>query len=152
MIKINFIVTDASGNVLLYETLINFITSFFEIGGSLWSVLGVIRLASSMHERSGPGIQSALWQIVGGVALILSAILYRTLNFDFAMIVQILFYAAKLVVFAGALWCLYGVINLAVSLTNTNAPTLEASLWQIVGGIFICIAGFLLNNIVVIIN
>ena len=152
MIQINFIVRDSEDRFLIYETLINFVTFFFEVGGAFWSLLGVIRLASSLNEKNGPGVQAALWQIVAGVAVILAAILFRTMNLDFELFVQILFYASKLVIFAGALWSLFGVIILAENLRNTNAPALESNIWQIVGGVFVCISGFLLNNIVVIIK
>ena len=82
MIQIQFVITDSANNVLVFETLINCITFFFEVGGALWSVLGVIRLASYLHEKNAPGLQSALWQITGGFSIIIVAIFFRTLNFN----------------------------------------------------------------------
>jgi len=155
MVQINFIVRDSNDNFLIYETVINVITFFFEVGGAIWSLLGVIRLAGSLHDKNGPGIQSALWQIVAGFAVILASILFRVMNLDFELLLQILSYASKLVIFAGALWSLYGVILLADYLRNMTpsmVPSFESSIWQIIGGVFVCLAGLLLNNIFVIIK
>ncbi len=154
MVQINFIVRDSKDNFLLYETVINCITFFFEVGGAIWSLLGVIRLAGSLHDKNGPGIQSALWQIVAGFAVILASTLFRVMNFDLELLLQILSYASKLVMFAGALWSLYGVILLAENLRNTDsmATSLESGIWQIIGGVLVGFAGLLLNHIFVVIK
>lgn len=115
----------------------------------MWSVLGVIRLASYLHEKNAPGLQSALWQISGGFSIIIAAIFFRTFNFNLELIIKLISYASKIIIFAGALWTLFGVINLAESLRNPNAPALESSLWQIVGGFCICFAAFILNSNIV---
>lgn len=149
MIQIKFIITDAANNVLVYETLINCITFFFEMGGGLWSLLGVIRLASCLNEKNSPGLQSALWQISGGFSIIIVAVFFRTFNLNLELIIKLISYASKMIIFVGALWTLFGVINLAESLRNPNAPALESSLWQIIGGFCICFAAFILNSNIV---
>lgn len=122
------------------------------MGGAFWTLLGIIRFAGSLNEKNSPVLQSAIWQIASGVSVIFAAILFRTLNFDFEFVIKLLSFASKMVVFAGSMWILYGVIILADSLRNTNAPALESSIWQIIGGIFVCIAAFMLNNIISIIK
>lgn len=157
MIQIQFVITDSANNVLVFETLINCITFFFEVGGALWSVLGVIRLASCLHEKNAPGLQSALWQISGGFSIIIAAFLFRNLILipkpllkDYLkFIINLISFGSKIIIFAGALWTLFGVINLAESLRNPNAPALESSLWQIVGGFCMCFAAFILNSNIV---
>lgn len=114
--------------------------------------MGVIRFAGSLNEKNSPGLQSAIWQIASGVSVILAAILFRTLNFDLEFLIKFLSFASKMVIFAGSMWILYGVIILADSLRNTNAPALESSIWQIIGGIFVCITAFMLNNIISIVK
>lgn len=149
MIQIQFVITDSANNVLVFETLINCITFFFEVGGALWSVLGVVRLASYLREKNAPGLQSALWQISGGFSIIIAAIFFRTFNFNLELIINLINYASKIIIFAGALWTLFGIINLAESLRNPNAPSLESSLWQIVGGFCMCFAALILNSNIV---
>jgi hypothetical protein len=132
----------------VYDVVVAYMTIVFQFGGALWSILGVIRLGSALKDKNGPHMQAAIWQILGGVSVIVSAILFRTFNIDFPLIISLLTAASKIVVIIGVLWSIYGVIILGDSVKNMNSPNLEASIWQIIGGILICLAGVLLNNIV----
>ena len=147
----NSIVADTD-KVLVYESCINVISFVFTLAGSFWSILGLIRFATSLSQKSGPNLQASIWQIAGGFAVILAAFLFKTCNFDYGLIVKIFYYAYKLVVFAGAFWSVCGLIVLAEGLKSSYAPNLESGIWQIVAGLVICCMAFLLKNLLVFSN
>lgn len=51
-------------------------SQFTRIGGALWSAWGVIILAGAIKDQTGPALQSAIWQIVGGIMIIMSSYLF----------------------------------------------------------------------------
>lgn len=141
------IVIADTNRVLVYESCINLISFIFTLAGSFWSVLGLIRFAGALSQKSGPNLQASIWQIGAGFAVILAAFLFRTSNFDYYLVVKILYYAHKLVIFAGAFWSLCGLIILGEGLKNSYAPNMESGIWQVIGGILICFVAFLLRDI-----
>ena len=145
---INFIVENSLGEFLLYETCINFITFFFEVGGGLWSLLGVIRLAGAIKDKNSPGLQGGIWQIFAGFAVIIAALLFRVSSFDFDFLIKILRYAGEIAKCAGLFWALYGIFLLAENFRNPNAPGLEAGIWQIVGGLLIFWVSHLFGSLI----
>ena len=139
--------------VLVYQSCVNLVSFAFILAGSFWSILGVIRFASGLNQKSGPSLQASIWQIVGGFALVVASILFQNQNFDYALLVKIFNYAQKLVVLGGIFWSLNGVIVLAEGLKNTQSPSIESGIWQIVGGLIICsVAWFLLRNIIKVVD
>ena len=136
-----------TNKVLVYESCVNVIAFVITLAGSFWSILGLIRFAMSLSQKSGPDLQASIWQIAGGFAVILVAFLFRTCNFDYGLVVKILYYAHKLVTFAGSFWSVSGLIVLAEGLKNSYAPNMESGIWQIVGGIVICCLAFLLKDL-----
>ncbi len=39
-------------------------------GGGLWAVWGLVQLGMSIKDHNGPGIQGAIWQLIGGAIII----------------------------------------------------------------------------------
>lgn len=136
-----------TNKVLVYESCINVIAFVFTLAGSFWSILGLIRFATSLSQKSGPNLQASIWQIAGGFAVVLAAFLFRTCNFDYDLVIKIFYYAHKLIIFAGSFWSVCGLIVLAEGLKNSYAPNMESGIWQIIGGIIICCLAFLLKDL-----
>lgn len=144
---IGTVVVADTNKVLVYESCINIIAFVFTLAGSFWSILGLIRFATSLSQKSGPNLQASIWQIAGGFAVVLAAFLFKTCNFDYALVVKIFYYAHKLIIFAGFFWSICGLVVLAEGLKNSYAPNMESGIWQIVGGIIICCLAFLLKDL-----
>lgn len=51
-------------------------SQFTRVGGALWSAWGVIILAGAIKDKTGPALQSAIWQIVGGIMIIMTSYLF----------------------------------------------------------------------------
>ena len=41
-----------------------------QVGGGLWAVWELVQLGMSIKDHNGPGIQGAIWQLVGGAIII----------------------------------------------------------------------------------
>lgn len=52
---------------------------FATIGGGVSLVWGAIVLGTSLKDHNGPGIQSGVWQIVGGGLIIAAAQLFKAI-------------------------------------------------------------------------
>jgi hypothetical protein len=64
--------------VELLNTVLNLISKFAIIGGSLWLLWGVVVLAGGLKDKNGPQLQSGIWQIVGGGIIIAAAALFTS--------------------------------------------------------------------------
>jgi hypothetical protein len=53
-----------------------------KIGGALWTVWGIISLASALKDKTGPALQSAIWQIVGGIMIMVVATTFSGIIVD----------------------------------------------------------------------
>ncbi|MDR1150365.1 MAG: hypothetical protein LBJ93_01910 [Clostridiales bacterium] len=136
-----------------YGLVFYFVTLMIQIGGGLWLVLGTIRLASSFKERSGSGIQSSIWQMAGGIAVILvmqlfGSVLNRSFLETLYLVHEILLLACKYIQLGGAFWAIFGVLAVANAFKNFNSPELESGIWQIVGGTLVVSSGILLRLII----
>ena len=49
---------------------------FTRVGGAMWSVWGIIILAGAIKDKTGPALQSAIWQIVGGIMIMMASYLF----------------------------------------------------------------------------
>lgn len=63
----------------LVNSIFGFMVQFVIIGGALWTVWGVVVLAGSLKDKNGPGLQGGIWQIVGGIMILVAAILFGQL-------------------------------------------------------------------------
>lgn len=73
MILTSFLMTStvfaASGTEAL-TTAKNLLSKAAQTGGGLYAVWGLVNLGMSLKDHNGPGIQSAIWQIIGGAIII----------------------------------------------------------------------------------
>ncbi len=60
----------------LLNEVLRLASQFTRVGGALWSAWGVIILAGAIKDKTGPALQSAIWQIVGGIMIIMTSYLF----------------------------------------------------------------------------
>ena len=53
-------------------------------GGGLWAVWGLVMLGMSIKDHNGPGIQGAIWQIIGGGIVIAAGVAISSMSLDFS--------------------------------------------------------------------
>jgi len=126
-----------NGQINIYSIVINFLSVMISLGGAIWLLLGLIRLAGALKDSNNPELQHAVWQIVGGFAIMIAVFYFKTTDISLLLLAKLLLIAKKIIIFGGALWFLYGLIILAGALKNDNHPALESSIWQMVGGMII---------------
>lgn len=61
------------------STVLEYIRTFAVMGGGLLCLWGVITLGTNIKDHNGPGIQQAIWQIVGGALIIAAGILFSSI-------------------------------------------------------------------------
>jgi len=64
----------------LFSDILNLVQKFAIIGGALWLLWGAIVLAGGIKDHNGPGIQSGIWQIVGGGLILAAAVLFGNIT------------------------------------------------------------------------
>ncbi len=62
----------------LLKNVLDLITKFVTIGGGLWAVWGVVILGGGLKDKNGPALQSGIWQIIGGIMIIVAAGLFSS--------------------------------------------------------------------------
>jgi len=129
------------------DFLLDLVESFCILSASLWAVWGLVMLAGSLKDKNGPGLQSSMWQIVGSMLIIAATYLFRNIADDGSLLNKILDLISKFSMMGGALWTIWGVIILASALKDKTGPTLQAAIWQIVGGIMVMSAAVLFTTI-----
>lgn len=63
----------------LLNTVLDLVVKFTQIGGGLWLVYGVVVLAGGLKDKTGPQIQSGIWQVVGGGLIIGASALFNSI-------------------------------------------------------------------------
>lgn len=63
----------------IFKSVITLLQQAVTIGGGLWTLWGVIVLAGALKDHNGPGMQSGIWQIAGGVLILAASALFATL-------------------------------------------------------------------------
>ena len=66
-------------DVKLLNDVITMVVKFVTIGGGFWLVWGVVVLAGALKDKNGPGLQSGVWQIVGGGLIMAAATLFKNI-------------------------------------------------------------------------
>lgn len=56
-----------------------------QIGGGLWAVWGLVQLGISIKDHSGPGISSAIWQIIGGGIIMAAGTYISSMDLTFTV-------------------------------------------------------------------
>lgn len=62
------------------ESILTLISRFVSIGGGIWLVYGLIVLGTGLKDHNGPGIQSGIWQIVGGALILAGGVLFKSIS------------------------------------------------------------------------
>lgn len=52
------------------------------VGGGLWLIWGVIVLAGGLKDKSGPALQSGIWQVIGGLLIVAAALWFKTVTWE----------------------------------------------------------------------
>lgn len=73
-------------NTDLLSQVFSLITKFTQVGGGLWLIWGTVMMAGALKDKNGPQLQTAIWQVVGGM-LILVAALWFSSSFDVGSLV-----------------------------------------------------------------
>jgi hypothetical protein len=128
-------------------SLINFVLNFNLLGSSIWIVLGLFSLAKNLKDRSGYGLQSAIWQIIGGILMITIAYLFVDISKDPLFLDNLMIKFGVITRIGGTLWVVWGIIVLAGALKDQNGPALQAAIWQIIGGGIIMVASFMFAHL-----
>ena len=61
------------------STVLEYIRTFAVMGGGLLCLWGVITLGTNIKDHNGPGIQQAIWQVVGGALIIAAGVLFSSI-------------------------------------------------------------------------
>lgn len=56
------------------------LTKAAETGGGLWAFWGLVQLGIAIKDSNGPGIQGAIFQIVGGALIIAAGVAISSMN------------------------------------------------------------------------
>jgi len=76
--NISYATAPASGGAgFQLSEILTLIANFAIAGGGLWAVWGVIVLAGGLKDKSGPALQSGIWQIIGGGLIISAAAFFQ---------------------------------------------------------------------------
>lgn len=61
----------------------NLLAKAAQAGGGLWAVWGLVQLGISIKDHNGPGMQGAIWQIIGGGIIIAAGTAISSLDLTF---------------------------------------------------------------------
>ena len=66
-------------NTKFLATVLKYIQYFTIIGGGLLCLWGLVALGTAIKDHNGPGIQQAIWQVVGGARIIAAGVLFGSI-------------------------------------------------------------------------
>lgn len=64
----------------IFNTVIDLLKQGVTIGGGLWTVWGAVVLGGALKDHNGPGMQTGIWQMVGGMIIIGAAALFGSIT------------------------------------------------------------------------
>lgn len=76
---IQVLAAEESDGTELLTSVLDLFSMIAILGGSVWLIWGVVVLAGGLKDHNGPQIQSGVWQIVGGVMIVIAAGLFKGL-------------------------------------------------------------------------
>ena len=71
-----FLFKNMSENTLILNEVLSIGAKFSMFGGGLWAIWGVIILAGALRDKTGPALQSAIWQIIGGLLIMVASTMF----------------------------------------------------------------------------
>lgn len=63
----------------MFNKILDLLSQFVAVGGGLWVVWGAVVLGGALKDHNGPGMQSGIWQMVGGALICAAGILFKSL-------------------------------------------------------------------------
>lgn len=63
----------------IFNTVIDLLKQGVMIGGGLWTLWGAVVLGGALKDHNGPGMQTGIWQMVGGMIIIGAAGLFGSI-------------------------------------------------------------------------
>ena len=63
----------------MMQKALELMTKFIGVGGTIWIVIGLVIVGVGLKEKTGPQIQSGIWQIAGGGLIIGASALFSSL-------------------------------------------------------------------------
>lgn len=66
-------------NTTFLATVLSYVQTFTIIGGGLLCLWGLVALGTAIKDHNGPGIQQAIWQVVGGALIIAAGVLFGSI-------------------------------------------------------------------------
>ena len=64
----------------ILTTLLDLLSHGVILGGTIYGLIGMVMLGVAFKDHQGPGIASALWQIVGGIIIIAAGIALKSVS------------------------------------------------------------------------
>ncbi|MCL1802738.1 MAG: hypothetical protein FWG30_03720 [Eubacteriaceae bacterium] len=64
----------------IFNDVISLMSKVVSAGGTLWLIWGLIVLATGIKDKSGPQLQSGIWQIIGGGLIIMASELFKNVS------------------------------------------------------------------------
>lgn len=64
----------------IFNTVIDLLKQGVMIGGGLWTLWGAVVLGGALKDHNGPGMQTGIWQMVGGMIIIGAAGLFGSIT------------------------------------------------------------------------
>ncbi len=72
-----YLFKNMSSNTLLLNEVLDIGAKFSMFGGALWTIWGVFVLAGALKDKTGPALQSGIWQIVGGLLIMAASTMFN---------------------------------------------------------------------------
>ena len=77
----------AGSNSQLLTQVFELISKFTLVGGGLWLIWGTVILAGALKDKNGPQLQSGIWQVVGGMLILVAGVWFRS-SFDVSSLIK----------------------------------------------------------------
>ncbi|MGY5221008.1 hypothetical protein ACXGSE_13430 [Enterococcus hirae] len=77
----------AGSNSQLLTQVFELISKFTLVGGGLWLIWGTVILAGALKDKNGPQLQSGIWQVVGGMLILVAGVWFKS-SFDVGSLIK----------------------------------------------------------------
>ncbi len=77
----------AGSNSQLLTQVFDLISKFTLVGGGLWLIWGTVILAGALKDKNGPQLQSGIWQVVGGMLILVAGVWFKS-SFDVGSLIK----------------------------------------------------------------
>ena len=77
----------AGSNSQLLTQVFDLISKVTLVGGGLWLIWGTVILAGALKDKNGPQLQSGIWQVVGGMLILVAGVWFKS-SFDVGSLIK----------------------------------------------------------------